>query len=272
MPSRRARSRRRAADKYAMRPLISLIEGVHQHIRVWHAASQRAAHEIIASGISISQYSPGFGRSFLAVESPDLADGSVILQFAVDADYRILDLSSVKDAKLWRRYRPHLHDPDLGQRLVHDGIDGVYDECFHIYNPKALRFTRVYSGVVDDPLAETNTKELDEFALGGLARCTAVTVNALLHRFNKPAISLNEVPLNQPGVLRILVAKGLAYRPMPHDVGRPLQQFAALHRMGAWCLITQGHAMALIDGELFDAENKGLDARKLVATFQISPR
>jgi hypothetical protein len=53
-----------------------------------------------------------------------------------------------------------------------------------------------------------NANELDEFALGGLARCTAVTVNAILQHFHKPAITLNDVPVDQPGVMRILVNRG----------------------------------------------------------------
>jgi hypothetical protein len=254
-----------------MRSLISLVEHTQRHLHVWHAASRQAARDIIASGITIHTYHPGFGYAFQAGDSPEL-DGTIVLQFSVRDDCRILDLNDGKDAGIWRRYRHSLHDRDLWQRLMRDGIDGVYSEDFYVYNPKALQFTRVYSGVLDDPLEQTNTKELDEFALGGLARCTAVTVNALLHKFNKPAITVSDVPVNQPGVLRILLAKGLTYRPLLHEVGKSLQQFGGLHHTGAWCLITQGHAMALIDGDLFDAENKGLDARQLVAVYQITVR
>jgi hypothetical protein len=72
--------------------------------------------------------------------------------------------------------------------------------------------------------------------------------------------------------MRIFVARGLSYRPYRHEVGRTVQQFAALHHRGVWCLITGGHAMALIDGELFDAESKGLDWRKLIVVSDAAAR
>ena len=134
------------------------------------------------------------------------------------------------------------------------------------------KFMRVYSGVIDDPLEETDTNELDEFALGGLQRCTAVSINALCKAFRLPGILLNDVPVDNPGVLRVLDSKGLSYAPDPQAVGRTLQQFVNMHKMNAWYLLTPGHALALINGELFDAENKGADGRKLQAGFRITRR
>ena len=134
------------------------------------------------------------------------------------------------------------------------------------------KFVKVYAGVIEDPLEETDTNELDEFALGGLQRCTAITINALLKAFKLPGITLNDVPVDNPGVLRVLDSKGLSYQPFPKESGRTVFQFANMHRIEAWYLLTPGHAMALIRGELFDAENKGADVRKLQAVFRITRR
>lgn len=233
-----------------LRALIDLIERAYRSPHVWYGCSEQEALAIFRHGVRLTE--SGYGPAFIAVGSPDAAEGfEVILEFRIDHGC-IVDI----DAR-----RPK--------------ADALYDhagDVFYILNRRVLGLTRVYDGVVGDPLEETDTRELDEYALGGLARCTAVTVNAILQHFHKAPIRLNDVPVDQPGVIRILVGHDLAYRPYLHEAGRTLQQFIAFHPRGTWCLITKGHAMALIDGELFDAENKGADARRVVAAYQMQRR
>jgi len=255
-----------------IRDLITLIEEARHSPNVWYNCSRPEAAAII-NRHHIDLCRSDFGPSICLSESPEAAgNDEVVLEFRLQEDYRILDLNEIHDSVIWQRHR---HDKQRTTHLISDGIDGLYDpagEAYHVFNPQALLFIRVYDGVVSDPLEETDIQVLDEYALGGLARCTAVTVNAILEHFHRHPITLGEIPVNEPGVMRILVAKGLTYRPFPQEVGRTMQQFVGLHHMGVWCLITQGHAMALVNGELFDAENKGPDARKLLATYQMQLR
>jgi len=254
-----------------LRDLINLIEDARHSPHVWYHCTRKEASTIIDDH-HITLIPSDFGPSIFLVESPEIDSDEIILEFSLDEDYRILDLADRRDVGVWNHHR---HEKQHPRQLVTAGIDGLYDpagEGFHIFNPEALTFIRVYDGVVSDPLEETNVNLLDEYALGGLARCTAVTVNAILEHFHRRPITLAEVPINEPGVMRILVARGLAYRPFPNEVGRSLQQFSTIHHLGAWCLITKGHAMALVDGRLFDAENKLPDARKLIAAYQMQQR
>jgi len=257
----------------SMRNIISLVEETQKHLRVWRATDKELAKEIIDNGIKFAH--GRFGYGFYCDGDIPQSGEDIVLEFTVNEDYHILDLHDEHDQAIWHdgHYRRKIHDDKLWKLLVHRGIDGLCDGseyCF--YNPEAVDFSRVYSGVVGDPLEETDTAELDEIALGGLKRCTAVTVNALLNIFHKPGITLSEVPINNPGVLHLLDIKGLAYRPHPEDAGRSVQQFMAIHRIGDWYLLTPGHAMALVKGQLFDAENKGPDQRKLIAAFEITRR
>lgn len=266
---------------------LDLFEHNFERFHVWHGTTKDKARELIESK-SIHKFSEGyFGYGFYTADDPILAknhidkDG-VILEYRVNERMRILDLKDPRDWQIWKEGKFDTKNPNLWKYLVKQGIDGIYEReriaelrsfegiCF--FNPKALSFVRVYSGVVDDPLAETDTNELDEFALGGLQRCTAVTVNALLSAFHLRPITINDVPIDNPGVLRILDAKGLSYQPFFKEAGRTVKQFAGLHKIDAWYLLTPGHAMALIRGELFDAENKGPDLRKLQGAYKITRR
>ena len=144
-----------------------------------------------------------------------------------------------------------------------------------VHNPDAVEFIRVWYGVVDDAFSDDIKKQdgqLDEFAIGGIRRCTAVTANALLKHFGKTGITLSQVPETDVGVLEILTQGGLAYKPFPMATGRTLLQFGNLNRHGAWFIVTKGHALALIAKELFDAENRGLDGRKIIQAYTISRR
>jgi hypothetical protein len=229
-----------------MRPFIDLLEHTHRHVHVWHGSSKQAAQHLIRHGIHLAETK--HGRAFVAVTSPEMLDSEIKLEYRLDTEGITQDRAGPNG----------LYDPN--------------DDTFYVSNSDNLRFVSVYDGVIFDPLEETDTNELDEYALGGLARCTAVTVNAILNHFHRPPIRINDVPIDQPGVLRILVAHGLAYRPYPQEVGRTVQQFGAWHKVGTWCLITAGHAMALVEGNLFDAENRNFDNRKLVAVFQMKLR
>ena len=264
------------------RNLITLVEHNFVHTHVYHGTSKELAKELIDNGIDPANFTEGaFGYAFYTSDTPDLAeelseeDDQIVLEYALNEESHILDLRDEVDISMWHRYAHDISNPHLWKILVRRGIDGLCDSslkgiCF--YNPDALKFKRVYSGVVDDPLSETDTNQLDEFALGGLRRCTAVTVNALLKDFHMPPIQLSDVPVDNPGVLNILDMRRLAYKPFPFEVGKSVQQFVSTHHLGDWYLLTPGHAMALIRGELFDAENKGPDGRKLEAVFQITRR
>jgi hypothetical protein len=258
------------------RNLIKLIEHTNTHSHVWHGTSKHAAKHLIEQP---EMKDGDLGYGFYVVEMPDMAEDDdedrVILEYKVSDNVRILDLTNENDLRTWRHFEHHVHNPNLWKVLVEHGIDAVSKDssegvCF--FNLDVLKFDRVYRGVIDDPLEETDTQELDEFALGGLQRCTAVTVNALLNSFGLRPITINEVPINHPGVLYILNKHGLAYKPVAQGAGRTVQQFISTHPLYDWYLLTPGHAMALVKGELFDAENKGADTRQLEATFQITRR
>lgn len=256
-----------------MRDIISIVEDQHRQHRVFSRVSKDVGKIILDNGIPMTSHG-NYGYGFYCVDEPPESKGDIVFEFRVADDCRILDLRDAGDRSVWRRADANVHDRRAWKRLVHHGIDGVCDAtgyCF--FNANALHVERVYAGVVDDPLEETNTKELDEFALGGLKRCTAVTVNALCQANHLPGITLSQVPINHPGVLHILAAKGLAYQPHPEGAGRSVLQFVNTHHVGDWYLLTPGHAMALVRGELFDAENRGADPqRKLQAAFQITRR
>lgn len=201
------------------------------------------------------------------------APAPVVLEYRLDPTTRLLDLGQPDGQVLWHRHlKPYRKRADFAERLHASGHDGVAAHgriC--LADPARLEFSRVFSGVAEDPLI-AHGAVLDEFALGGLARCTAVTCNALLAAFHKPPISLSEVPENGYGVLQILTRRGLAYRPEQTAIGHPLVQFVPQHRRGEWYLVTPGHALALVEGALVDAEAKGADQRVLQAAMLISRR
>jgi hypothetical protein len=262
-----------------MRKLKRLIEERGRTTKVWLACKRDEAATIVDTGVTMEFAHTGtMGHGLYFFDTPETAaidvddadeQPTVVLEFQIDDEANLRTASSgVLD-----RYQGALGDPASAKKLVRRGIDGVIDDhVICIYNPELVRFTKVWAGVIDDPLSEMNNGELDEVALGGLARCTAVTIDALLKHFRQPGIGLGEVPEDHPGVLNVLARHRLAYRPEPTAQGRSVQQFMGLHHMGAYYLVTPGHALALIDGELFDAEGKGADGRKIMAAFLISHR
>jgi hypothetical protein len=257
------------------RNIINLIEHTSAVPRVWHDTTPTEASDMLEYGPSMSDGDHGYGFYVTSAPTePEPEDDAVVLEYSVAENCRILDLSDDHDRRIWERgrYEHHIGNPNMWKLLVKDGIDAVCADDICFYNVHALTFSKVFSGVISDPLEEMDTNHLDEIALGGLNRCTAVTINALLNDFKLRPIIVRDVPVDGPGVLRVLSMKGLSYKPFPDAIGRTVQQFAAIHTLYDWYLLTPGHAMALIRGELFDAENKGPDGRRLEAAFQISRR
>lgn len=290
-----------------LRHYLHLLEA-EEHIgdwpgrHLWHGTGRAEAKQIIAQGLSLKHSQGGyFGFGCYLADDPALAQSNyadfaageaddpeaapadaagVVLEFTLTAQARILDLRDSGDWDTWKsnHYDRLISHPAGAASLAKHGVDGVYDRSFGgicLYNPKAVRFVRVWSGVVSDALSDAinhRLGELDEVAIGGLRRCTAVTADALLKHFGKPGITLAQVPETDLGVLALLNAAGLAYRPAVAAAGRTVQQFAAQHRQGAWYLVSPAHAMALVDAELFDAENRGPDGRKLVQAYGITRR
>jgi hypothetical protein len=266
--------------RYDMRKIFRLVEDKAMATKVWMLCGRDEAAKIVDTGLTMEfAYSGEFGHGLYFFDTPQAAaadtndedehQDTVVLEFQIDDEAQ---LKSV-DSGVLNRYQGGLGDRTLAKKLVRRGIDGVIDDhLICIYNPDLIHFTRVWSGVIDDPLSQTETGELDEVALGGLHRCTAVTIDALLKHFRQSGIGLGEVPVDHPGVLTVLARHRLAYRPDPTAAGRSVQQFVGLHHIGAWYLLTPGHAMAAIDGELFDAEGKGLDGRRLMNAFLITHR
>lgn len=104
---------------------------------------------------------------------------------------------------------------------------------------------------------------------GGLHRCTAATINAFaaFYRF-PPIVNPNQVPEFGSQVEQYLMKQNLKPNPEPEAVGRTVQQFVAQHPRGTHFVITDGHAMALINGQLVDAANQGPDARRIVGAIE----
>jgi hypothetical protein len=266
--------------RYDMRKIFRLVEDKALTTKVWLQCPRDQAAKIVDTGLTMQfAYSGELGHGLYFFDTPEDAAAdttdededeqpTVVLEFHIDDEAQLKPADRVLD-----RYQGNLGDKTLAKKLVRRGIDGVIDEhLICIYNPELVHFTRVWSGVIDDPITQTATSELDEVALGGLQRCTAVTIDALLKHFRQSGIGLGEVPVDHPGVLTVLARHRLAYRPDPTAEGRSVQQFVGLHHMGAYYLLTPGHAMAAIDGELFDAEGKGLDGRRLMSAYLITHR
>lgn len=104
---------------------------------------------------------------------------------------------------------------------------------------------------------------------GGLHRCTAATVNAFAAFYHFPPLTNpTQVPEYGSQVEAYLMQNHLKPRPEPEAVGRTVQQFVAQHPRGTHFITTDGHAMALINGQLVDAANLGPDARRVVSAIE----
>ena len=284
----------------SIRKYITLIENQSEQIgnwknrHVWHGTSKKDAKQIITTGIKIEKSSGGyFGYGFYVADNPELAKSNyadwaededsidkegVVLEFKFTKNAHILDLRKSKDWDIWRdgKFENLMREPSMISMIVRRGVDGVYDNSFGgvcVYNPKVLNFIRVWSGVIEDAFQTqfvNKTNMLDEYAIGGLRRCTAVTANALLKHFHKKPILLGDVPETDVGVLEILTKERLAYKPIPIVVGKTVQQFVNTYSRGAWYIVTQGHAIAIVNGEIFDSEIRGADGRKILQAYEIT--
>ena len=104
---------------------------------------------------------------------------------------------------------------------------------------------------------------------GGLQRCTVQTVNAFADFYHfAPITRESDIPITGADVVNDLQQAGLKMKVDPTAVGKSLSQWLPSHRVGTWYVSTDGHAMALINGELVDAEHKGPDSRRIVAAVE----
>jgi hypothetical protein len=121
----------------------------------------------------------------------------------------------------------------------------------------------------DDDLSLGKECPICEMPEGGFDRCTVQTVNAFADFYHFPKITReNEIPLTGVGVVQALQKHGLKMEMDYSSIGKSVSQFVPTHRIGTWYISTNGHAMALINGQLIDAENKGPDGRRIVAAIQ----
>lgn len=100
-----------------------------------------------------------------------------------------------------------------------------------------------------------------------LDRCTVVTCNAFAEHYHLPPITqIQDVPMTGVGVLEYMRKHGLRMVTKALDMivakdRVTVRQFVNQHPHGTWYISTANHAMAVIDGQLFDAANRGLDGR-----------
>lgn len=121
----------------------------------------------------------------------------------------------------------------------------------------------------DDDLSLDTGCKVCEAPEGGLHRCTVQTVNAFAAYYHfQPINNLAQVPVYGSQVEAYLMQHGLKPRPEPEAVGKTVQQFVATHRVGTHYISTDGHAMALIQGQLVDAAQQGPDSRRIVGAIE----
>lgn len=135
---------------------------------------------------------------------------------------------------------------------------------------KALRNGGIINKLAMARLAAEDKKfTLEETPEGGLARCTVQTVNAFAEFYRFPPISREyEIPIYNVDVVNYLTKQRLKMEPVVNAQGMTVQQFVNSHRRGTYYISTDGHAMALINGNLVDAEQKGADSRRIVSAIE----
>lgn len=105
---------------------------------------------------------------------------------------------------------------------------------------------------------------------GGLGRCTVQTVNAIADYYHfLPITRETDIPLYGTQVLSYLARFGLHGQPLPVQ-GETVRDFVSQHRTGTFYVSTEGHAMAVVNGELTDAAQLGPDNRPVVTAYQIT--
>jgi hypothetical protein len=121
----------------------------------------------------------------------------------------------------------------------------------------------------DDDLSLDRECPLCEMPEGGFDRCTVQTVNAFAQYYHfHPITRENDIPITGADVVHALQHVGLKMQVDRTAKGKALSQWVPAHRTGTWYVSTDGHAMALINGTLVDAEHKGPDNRRIVAAVQ----
>ncbi len=116
---------------------------------------------------------------------------------------------------------------------------------------------------------DTCREPICEFVDGGLNRCTVQTVNAFAAQYHFPPIAREaDIPQYSEQVVAYLEKYGLKPRALPEAIGQTVMTFVNSHRTGTFYISTDGHAMALINGQLVDAAQKGSDQRKIVSATE----
>jgi hypothetical protein len=122
----------------------------------------------------------------------------------------------------------------------------------------------------DDELSLDHQCPICETPEGGLQRCTVQTVNAFADYYHfRPITHETEIPITGADVVQYLEGHGMKQSMRDASApGKSLAQWIPAHSSGTWYVSTDGHAMAMINGQLFDAENKGADHRRIVCAIQ----
>jgi len=211
---------------------------------LWHVTTKAALPHILTHGLQPRESRHGFRypapRIYLATSRETAS--RIIEQFRErdvasgrsPGDYILLRVTA-SGIRLHR-------DPQLKS--------GVY--TYDPIPPEAI------TPVPSDKVEESVLTEVGEHDLN---RCTSVSCNAILNHFKLIPLNNNEVPRTAAECVHKLEGRGLRCTPGMDDIGLTVKNFVRKHKRGVWFIGTKGHAMALIEGELIDTENKGPDSR-----------
>lgn len=105
------------------------------------------------------------------------------------------------------------------------------------------------------------------------SRCTAVTCNALAAHHGVPEAKLSQGHTIGTGadLWSHLQKHGMKVQGLGIDhIGKTVKQFVKEHPTGAHYIMTHGHGMALINGKLHDAAERGPDGRKIQGSWEVT--
>ena len=114
---------------------------------------------------------------------------------------------------------------------------------------------------------------LSEAIKYGENRCTAVTCNAISSHHEVPEAKLGPEHniKNGQSVVNHLRKHGMKVHGLGIEhIGKTVKQFVNEHPTGAHYIMTRGHAMAVINGKLHDAANRGPDGRKIQGSWEVT--
>jgi hypothetical protein len=106
-------------------------------------------------------------------------------------------------------------------------------------------------------------------------RCTAVTCNALAAHHGVPEAKLTQGHRVGTGadVVDHLRKHGMEVHGLGIDhLDKTVKQFAKEHPTGSHYIMTRGHGMALINGKLHDAAERGFDKRKILGSWEVTKK